>query len=227
VIATVQNITVIQLALKRMIMFKQKGASLVEFMIASAFGLISLATVGSIYVSGQRVIMERSKELMLLQNSESVVQMLKSDIQRAGFDGNNGHSIKISGSANTIYTLDDVDRGLIAYAYYIGVSGSAPLYKNVAYEQRVNTPESLFVCEKKQITIWDVNDVVNLAGTGSCNTLFDKKVIHVNRFDLTSDLLESTDAKSALVTITLGTELKDVTDIRTQQSFTAMQRNWQ
>ena len=226
-IATVQNITVIQLALKRMIMFKQKGASLVEFMIASALGLISLATVGSIYVSGQRVIMERSKELMLLQNSESVVQMLKSDIQRAGFDGNDGHSIKISGSANTIYTLDDVDRGLIAYAYYIGVSGSAPLYKNVAYEQRVNTPESLFVCEKKQITIWDVNDVVNLAGTGSCNTLFDKKVIHVNRFDLTSDLLECTDAKSALVIITLGTELKDVTDIRTQQSFTAMQRNWQ
>ncbi|MCR9921425.1 prepilin-type N-terminal cleavage/methylation domain-containing protein [Vibrio alginolyticus] len=208
-------------------MFKQKGVSLIEFMIASVLGLISLATVGSIYVSGQRVIMERSKELMLLQNSESVVQMLKSDIQRAGFDGNNGHSIKISGSANTIYTLDDVDRGLIAYAYYIGVSGSAPLYKNVAYEQRVNTPESLFVCEKKQITIWDVNDVVNLAGTGSCNTLFDKKVIHVNRFDLTSDLLESTDAKSALVTITLGTELKDVTDIRTQQSFTAMQRNWQ
>lgn len=208
-------------------MFKQKGASLIEFMIASVLGLISLATVGSIYVSGQRVIMERSKELMLLQNSESVVQMLKSDIQRAGFDGNDGHSIKISGSANTIYTLDDVDRGLIAYAYYIGVSGSAPLYKNVAYEQRVNTPESLFVCEKKQITIWDVNDVVNLAGTGSCNTLFDKKVIHVNRFDLTSDLLESTDAKSALVTITLGTELKDVTDIRTQQSFTAMQRNWQ
>ncbi|MFW1023657.1 PilW family protein [Vibrio parahaemolyticus] len=208
-------------------MFKQKGASLVEFMVASALGLISLATVGSIYVSGQRVIMERSKELMLLQNSESVVQMLKSDIQRAGFDGNDGHSIKISGSANTIYTLDDVDRGLIAYAYYIGVSGSAPLYKNVAYEQRVNTPESLFVCEKKQITIWDVNDVVNLAGTGSCNTLFDKKVIHVNRFDLASELLESTDAKSALVTITLGTELKDATDIRTQQSFTAMQRNWQ
>ncbi|EHK0751718.1 pilus assembly protein PilW [Vibrio parahaemolyticus] len=208
-------------------MFKQKGASLVEFMIASALGLISLATVGSIYVSGQRVIMERSKELMLLQNSESVVQMLKSDIQRAGFDGNDGHSIKLSGSANTIYTLDDVDRGLIAYAYYIGVSGSAPLYKNVAYEQRVNTPESLFVCEKKQITIWDVNDVVNLAGTGSCNTLFDKKVIHVNRFDLASELLESTDAKSALVTITLGTELKDATDIRTQQSFTAMQRNWQ
>ncbi|WP_281961344.1 PilW family protein [Vibrio parahaemolyticus] len=208
-------------------MFKQKGASLVEFMIASALGLISLATVGSIYVSGQRVIMERSKELMLLQNSGSVVQMLKSDIQRAGFDGNDGHSIKISGSANTIYTLDDVDRGLIAYAYYIGVSGSAPLYKNVAYEQRVNTPESLFVCEKKQITIWDVNDVVNLAGTGSCNTLFDKKVIHVNRFDLASELLESTDAKSALVTITLGTELKDATDIRTQQSFTTMQRNWQ
>lgn len=69
--------------------------------------------------------------------------------------------------------------------------------------------------------------MINLAGTGSCKNLFDKKVIHVNRFDLTSELLESTDAKSALVTVTLGTELKDATDIRTQQSFTAMQRNWQ
>ncbi len=73
-------------------------------MIASALGLISLATVGSIYVSGQRVIMERSKELMLLQNSESVVQMLKSDIQRAGFDGNDGHSIKYR-AQRTQFTL--------------------------------------------------------------------------------------------------------------------------
>lgn len=208
-------------------MFKQKGASLVEFMIASALGLISLTTVGAIYVSGQKVIMERSKELMLLQNSESVVQMLKSDIQRAGFDGNDGHSIKISGSSNTIYTLDDVDRGLIAYAYYIGVSGSVPLYKNVAYEQRVNTPESLFVCEKKQITIWDVNDVINLAGTGSCNTLFDKKVIHVNRFDLKTATLNNNDVKSALLTITLGTELKDAARIPSERSFTVKQRNWQ
>ncbi|HDM8234377.1 TPA: pilus assembly protein PilW [Vibrio campbellii] len=208
-------------------MFNQKGASLVEFMIASSLGLISLAIVGSLYISGQKVAMERSKELMLLQNTASVLQMMKSDIQRAGFDGSDGNSVKISGASNTLYTISGADSGLIAYVYNVGVSGATSLYKNVVYEQRDGTPESLFVCEKKQATIWDINDVVNLSGTGTCNTLFDKKAIHVNRFDLVSEVLENTDAKSALITVTLGTELKDATNIRTEQSFTVKQRNWQ
>ena len=208
-------------------MFNQKGASLVEFMIASSLGLISLAIVGSLYISGQKVAMERSKELMLLQNTASVLQMMKSDIQRAGFDGSDRNSVKISGASNTLYTISGADSGLIAYVYNVGVSGATSLYKNVVYEQRDGTPESLFVCQKKQATIWNINDVANPSGTGTCNTLFDKKAIHVNRFDLVSEVLENTDAKSALITVTLGTELKDATNIRTEQSFTVKQRNWQ
>ena len=77
------------------------------------------------------------------------------------------------------------------------------------------------LCVKKQATIWNINDVANLSGTGTCNTLFDKKAIHVNRFDLVSEVLENT-AKSALITVTLGTELKDATNIR-EQSFTVKQ----
>ncbi len=208
-------------------MLKQKGASLVEFMIASSLGLISLAIVGSLYISGQKAAMERSKELMLLQNTASVLQMLRNDIQRAGFDGIDGNSVKISGASNTIYTLDAPGMGLIAYAYNVGASGATALYKNVVYEQRVDTPESLFVCEKKQTTIWSVADVIALSGTGSCNTLFDKKAIHVNQFTLAAATVKNTDAESAMVTVTLGTELKDATDIRTEQSFTVKQRNWQ
>lgn len=208
-------------------MFNQKGASLVEFMIASSLGLLSFAIVGSLYISGQKVAMERSKELMLLQNTTSVLQMMKSDIQRAGFDGSDGNSVMISGASNTLYTISGANSALIAYVYSAGVSGTTSLYKNVVYEQRDSTPESLFVCEKKHTTIWDINDVVSLSGTGTCNTLFDKKAIHVNRFDLVSEVLENTDAKSALITVTLGTELKDATNIRTEQSFTVKQRNWQ
>ena len=131
-------------------MFNQKGASLVEFMIASSLGLISLGIVGSLYISGQKVAMERSKELMLLQNTASVLQMMKSDIQRAGFDGSDGNSVKISGASDTIFTLDAPGMGLIAYAYNVGTSGATTLYKNVVYEQRIDTPESLFVCEKNK-----------------------------------------------------------------------------
>jgi type IV pilus assembly protein PilW len=153
--------------------------------------------------------------------------MLRNDIQRAGFDGIDGNSVKISGASNTIYTLDAPGMGLIAYAYNVGASGATALYKNVVYEQRVDTPESLFVCEKKQTTIWSVADVIALSGTGSCNTLFDKKAIHVNQFTLAAATVKNTDAETAMVTVTLGTELKDATDIRTEQSFTVKQRNWQ
>ncbi|MCR9942964.1 PilW family protein [Vibrio owensii] len=208
-------------------MFNQKGASLVEFMIASSLGLISLGIVGSLYISGQKVVMERSKELMLLQNTGSVLAMLRNDIQRAGFNEGGSDSVKISGATDTIYTLDTPGMGLIAYAYQIGTSGAAPLYKNVVYEQRINTPESLFVCEKKQTTIWNVSQVIALSGTGTCNTLFDKRSIHINRFDLAAHTLKNTDAESAVVTITLGTELVGATSVQTEQSFTVKQRNWQ
>ncbi|MGR5302340.1 PilW family protein [Vibrio alfacsensis] len=208
-------------------MFNQKGASLVEFMIASSLGLVSLAIVGSLYIGGQKMAMERAKKLMLLQNTMSVLQMLRSDIQRAGFDGKGGNSVKISGASNTIYTINDSDRGLVAYAYHVGFSGAAPLYKSVVYEQRSITPESLFVCERKQALIWDVSEVIALSGTGSCNRLFDKKTIHVNRFDLAEETLKNTQAESALVTITLGTELVGATGVNTEQSFTVKQRNWQ
>ncbi len=130
-------------------MYKQKGASLVEFMIASSLGLIALAIVGSLYISGQKVAMERSKELMLLQNTGSVLAMLRNDIQRAGFNESGSDSVKISGATDTIYTLDTPGMGLIAYAYQVGTSGAAPLYKSVVYEQRINTPESFGLSVRK------------------------------------------------------------------------------
>ena len=208
-------------------MHNQKGSTLVEFMIASCLGLIAFAIVGALYTSGQKAAMERAKELMLLQNTASVLQMMKSDIRRAGFDGKDTKSVKISGASNTLYTTSSIDSALIAYVYNVGGSGKAPMYKNVVYEQRLDMPELLFVCEKKQTRIWDIGDVISLAGTGTCNSLFDNNKIHLSRFEIISNAIESTGAKSALVTVTLEAKLKDAPGIRTQQSFTVKQRNWQ
>lgn len=127
-------------------MYKQKGGSLIEFMIASSLGLVALTIAGSIYISGQKMAMERSKELMLLQNMGSVLAMLNNDIQRAGFNESGRYSLKISGATDTIYTIDTTDMGLLAYVYQVGTSGAMPLYKNVVYEQRVDAQDSLFVC---------------------------------------------------------------------------------
>lgn len=208
-------------------MYKQKGGSLIEFMIASSLGLVALTIAGSIYISGQKMAMERSKELMLLQNMGSVLAMLNNDIQRAGFNESGRYSLKISGATDTIHTINTTDMGLLAYVYQVGTSGAMPLYKNVVYEQRVDAQDSLFVCEKEQTMIWSINEVIALSGTRTCDSLFDKKVIRVNRFDLDIRTVKNTGAESSVVTVTLGAELVDAMIVDAEQSFTVQQRNWQ
>lgn len=206
---------------------RQQGAGLIEFMVASLIGIIALMTIGSLYINTMKVATERYKQLTLLQNTLSVTQMLGNDIQRAGFDGNNGYSTRISGAAETLYTCNSTDGSLVAYAYYIGVSGASPLYKNVVYEQRSGASSSLLICEKKQTTLMDINQVVNLTGSGLCYNLFDPKVIKVSDFDVSSEKIEGLKARSALVNIALGTYLTEQPSLNTQQVLTIKQRNWQ
>lgn len=85
----------------------------------------------------------------------------------------------------------------------------------------------LFVCEKEQTMIWSINEVIALSGTRTCDSLFDKKVIRVNRFDLDIRTVKNTGAESSVVTVTLGAELVDAMIVDAEQSFTVQQRNWQ
>ncbi|MGR5252428.1 PilW family protein [Vibrio astriarenae] len=206
---------------------KQRGVGLIELMIASVIGIVALMAIGSLYINVQKVAAERYKQLTLIQNTASVVQMLSSDLQRAGYDGNNGYSLRISGATDTLYTLNGVDHGSVAYAYQVGTSGALPLYKNVVYQQRSGASNSLFVCEKKRTTIMDVHEVVNLAGTRICFNLFDSKVIELSDFEVKSERVEGPKARTALVDIEVVTHLTDQPSIESRQALTIKQRNWQ
>lgn len=208
-------------------MIKQEGTSLIEFLLASSLGVIALGAVGSLYISGQKLTLERTQELLLLQNTASVLQMMKNDIQRAGFDGGGGRSIKISGAENTVFTLSGPDFGLVAYAYLMSASGASSIYKNVVYEQREDSPNALFICEKKQPSVMSTLEVTNMTATRSCNRLFDNKVIGVSKFELSEETVVSEHAKSAVVEVALGTYLIGALSINTEQFFIVKQRNWQ
>ncbi|HFD0509111.1 TPA: PilW family protein, partial [Vibrio cholerae] len=82
---------------------KQKGNTLIEFMIASLVGAMALAIIGTVFLSNQKAAAQRSKEIMLLQQMSSVMQQMKEDIQRAGFDGISTNSMMLSGSANILF----------------------------------------------------------------------------------------------------------------------------
>ena len=82
---------------------KQKGASLIEFMIASVIGVIAIGIIGSLFISSQRTASKRGQELLLLQNMAGTLQQIKEDAQRAGYDGVDTGSLKLSGATDTIH----------------------------------------------------------------------------------------------------------------------------
>ncbi|MGO2510039.1 MAG: PilW family protein [Vibrio hibernica] len=91
----------------------QKGVSLVEMLIASTIGILAIIAVGSIFISGQKLATDRSMRLLVLQNMNDAMRYMKEDMQRAGYNGNNGSSLILSGASDVI----TVTSSSIAYAY--------------------------------------------------------------------------------------------------------------
>ena len=91
----------------------QGGSSLIELMISSLIGLILLGVIGSVFLSLQKTARDKSLELHLLQGINLTFAMMKEDIQRAGYDGSNGYSIKLSGATDTIQVSGGVAVGFV------------------------------------------------------------------------------------------------------------------
>lgn len=207
----------------------QLGMGLVELLISSAFGLIVLATVTSVFLKGQQLATKRAQELGLLQNTTSVLQMLRSDVQRAGYDGSDGLSLKLVGADSTIFSVSNANQTLLAYAYLSQVSGGVPYYKNVVYEQRGQLDTSFYICERdlanRVINIVEAQDFSNQVGP--CNNLFDENWIHLNSFQVANEKVEHNGVKSAFLTVNLSVQLAHDSNVNTSLSFTIKQRNWQ
>lgn len=91
----------------------QKWVSLVEMLIASTIGILAIIAVGSIFISGQKLATDRSMRLLVLQNMNDAMRYMKEDMQCAGYNGNNGSSLILSGASEVI----TVTSSSIAYAY--------------------------------------------------------------------------------------------------------------
>ena len=94
---------------------KQRGTLLIELMVASVIGIFAISIMGSVFITGQRIAKDKGIELLLLQNLTSTMQVMKEDIQRAGYDGSNGYSIKLSGATDTIQVSGGVAVGFIYF----------------------------------------------------------------------------------------------------------------
>ncbi|MEZ9390808.1 PilW family protein [Vibrio splendidus] len=196
---------------------KQQGTSLIELMVASVIGVFAISIIGSVFITGQRIAKDKGIELLLLQNLTSTMQVMKEDIQRAGYDGSNGYSIKLSGASNTIQVSGGV---AVGFVYFREGSNGNKDNRNIVYQK---DGTKLKICEKGTNVSEAIPTFNQVTG---CYSLFDDSLIEVDAFSVDAQLLEQNSIKTTLTDISITASIPTA-GVTKSVSVSVKQRNWQ
>lgn len=195
----------------------QHGATLVELLVASTLGIFVIGIIGSIFVTGQSVAKDKGLELLLLQNLTSTMQVMKEDIQRAGYDGLNGQSLKLSGSVDTIQLSGS---SAIGFVYYLEGSNNNKDFRNIVYRKN---GEKLQVCEKGTTS---ATSLLEFSDVSTCHSLLDEKIIQVDEFLVQSSHLSQGGISSMITDISIQASIP-AAHISQSVAIKVKLRNWQ
>ncbi|NOH62196.1 pilus assembly protein PilW [Vibrio sp. RE88] len=206
----------------------QSGSSLIELLVSTSISLMVISIAVSMLLHSQRLSAARAKELMLLQSTNSVLQMMKLDLYRAGYGGVLGESVRLSGAAETYYVKHSEQYTLLAYAYLSGRLRAETAYTNVVYLRQSESKEVLRVCEKKLPRAMSALEAENFTTHfgNTCNTVFDSNRIAVTEFALDSVPLTGATHTSSLLNVELSTHLRFAPEVSKTLTFSIKQRNW-
>ncbi len=196
---------------------KQRGTSLIELMVASVIGIFAISIMGSVFIAGQRTAKDKGIELLLLQNLTSTMQVMKEDIQRAGYDGSNGYSIKLSGATDTIQVSGGV---AVGFVYFREGSSASKDHRNIVYKKNGT---KLQICEKGTTVSEAIPTFHEVTG---CYSLFDDNLIDVDEFSINSQVLEQNSIKSTFTDISITASIPTA-GVSKSVSVSVKQRNWQ
>lgn len=205
--------------------FRQRGGSLIEFMVASLLGLIALGIVGTVFVSGKKTLVERSKELLLLQNMTSVMQQMKEDMLRAGYNGASSGSVTLSGASYAIHSQASPD--MLGFVYQVTSSG-VNNYRSVVYKHQPQSSGAnlLKLCEKDNSTPLTPASAAQSPYLGVCFNLFDPKQITVDSFTVSMINTASDSISSAFSVVSMSASLLNDSSVSHSMVIKAQQRNW-
>ncbi|HIF9219395.1 TPA: PilW family protein [Photobacterium damselae] len=201
---------------------KNNGFSLIELLIASSIGLIAIGVVGSVFLYGYKSASQRSLELLLQQDVNDALSLLKEDILRAGYNKDKNTSYIVSG-ATEIVTIDTSKptKHCISYAYHDGtVQHLRSFYTKMDEDSEDNDVRVL----RLYSTTNPDRDSDDFCNGGE--SILDKNVIEVKEFSIVEQSLSSASATSKLLTIKLAAKIKS-SAVSTTKSIQIKTRNWQ
>ncbi|BAC93600.1 conserved hypothetical protein [Vibrio vulnificus YJ016] len=196
---------------------QQRGSSLIELMISAMLGVILIGTIGSLFLSLQKSVRENSLHLNLMQSLDSTLSVMKEDIQLAGYDGGFGHSLKLSGAAETLVVSG---ANAIGFVYFKDDANGSKKYRNIKYKKE---RDQLYICEEGVVSS---SGIKSFSEIGSCKPLIDDGVLKVNHFSVVSKEVKSTQTSSRMTTIVLGLSANDGS-LSDTSTVIIKQRNWQ
>ncbi len=206
------------------LMLAQRGATLVELLVASLLSLLVIGVIGSMFISSQNSALSLSRQLMLSQNLSSAMAQLKEDAERAGYNGQIAYSLKLS-AASDILT---VSSGALGFVYRQPEPTSDPLF-HVVYrlEALSSTHNSLKICEKSSAQLLTMVSAAASGSGGYCYALFDPNLINITSFSVTSGSLVGENAKRQSVELSLNAALIEWPQVTQQLSLQIHSGNWQ
>ena len=187
----------------------QQGALLIEILVSLVLGAMAISVMISILFTGYRVASTNTLDLLVLQNLSITSQMMRSDIQRAGYSGTSGSSVKLLGATDVVV----VSGASMGFVYY---EPSSDQYQHVRYKADSN---KLYSCEKKSATILSFNSLTD------CNNMFDQNMLSVASFAVSTLPLQTSAATSTIVNLYLEAELLDGR-FNHSVAMQTKQRNW-
>ncbi|MGF1738101.1 prepilin-type N-terminal cleavage/methylation domain-containing protein [Photobacterium satsumensis] len=190
-----------------------RGFSLVELLVATAISLLVLASVTSVFISGFNSASQRSLQLMLAQDTNDALRMIKDDILRAGFASGASSTFVISGATKTVY-LDSPVAGKSSCIGYGYNDGSEKHYR------------SYYLKDKKLNVFMTKSSVIDISGTcKNGHSILDYTQLKVTKFEIAEKILNAGTATSQLLTIQLDVSTLD-DEFSLSKNVKVKTRNW-
>lgn len=205
----------------------QRGVSLMELLAATLLGVMALSIVGAIFISGQKLATQRSKQLLLIQNLASAALQIKQDLQRAGYDPTAASPVSLTSSSHIVHL--ESSPSALGYVYRIATTGQE-VFRTVVVKHHLSLDAAvghgLLLCEK-QLTGSVSFYHASLSGwNGHCFNLFNPEQISVTEFSVTDAAIVGEGAENQRITIRLSGRLMTDPTIAHQLELTILLRNF-
>ncbi len=188
----------------------QCGTSLIELMLAMSLNLLILASVGSVFISGQKLITDKGKQLLLMQELSGALRYIKDDIRRAGYIPDQDRSLVQKGTHHIVQTGTQ----MLSYVYH-NADGQ---YEQVAVKENINS-------NRQKVLGLCINTQSSLPHISDCSRYF--SLLDQSRVRLTELQIESVASVTAqpLIRIRLSAELSEEHGVRRTLSVSVQPRN--